>query len=103
MARPAATCVPPPQPRSAAAVASAAPTPFLSQVPECVADAVRDHLLYDCAQLDAGYDVSNRHAPRSIQWIGIAQAVWVGASQPGPEACDALCWAPPLPCAQRGL
>ncbi|KIY97181.1 hypothetical protein MNEG_10783 [Monoraphidium neglectum] len=31
-----------------------------SQVPRCVADAVRDHLLHDCAQLGAGYDVSNR-------------------------------------------
>ncbi|KAK9842238.1 hypothetical protein WJX81_002146 [Elliptochloris bilobata] len=31
-----------------------------SQVPTCVADAVRDHLLYNCAQLGAGYAVSNR-------------------------------------------
>lgn len=29
-----------------------------SQVPRVVADAVRDHLLYDCAQLDAGYALS---------------------------------------------
>lgn len=30
------------------------------QVPICVADAVRDHLLYNCAQLGAGYATSNR-------------------------------------------
>ncbi|GBF97282.1 cysteine desulfurase [Raphidocelis subcapitata] len=31
-----------------------------SQVPACVADAVRDHLLSDCAQLGAGHAVSGR-------------------------------------------
>ena len=31
-----------------------------SQVPECVADAVRDHLLHDYCQLGAGYPASDR-------------------------------------------
>ena len=31
-----------------------------SQVPECVADAVRDHLLHDYCQLSAGYPASDR-------------------------------------------
>ncbi len=30
------------------------------QVPICVADAVRDHLLHNCAQLGAGYALSKR-------------------------------------------
>lgn len=32
----------------------------MPQVPVCVADAVRDHLLHNCAQLGAGYALSRR-------------------------------------------
>lgn len=49
-----------------------------SQVPRCVADAVRSHLLRDCAQLGAGHAVSAR-SEAAVAAARQAMAAFVGA------------------------
>lgn len=59
-----------------------------SQVPRCVADAVRDHLLYDCAQLGAGHPVSLR-STATVERAHATVDAFVGAGGAGRSALGA--------------
>ncbi|KAI8462914.1 MAG: cysteine desulfurase [Monoraphidium minutum] len=59
-----------------------------SQVPRCVADAVRDHLLYDCAQLEAGHEVSTRSTAK-VQAAHDTMTAFFGAAGAGHVALGA--------------